>query len=366
MSDRAWVATRKGLFELSRTGRGWDIARVSFVGDPVTAVLPPDRADPVRPMIAALNLGHFGVKCHASDDAGARWHEIDTPAYPAQPEGSRDDVAWKLAQIWTLAASGPTIWAGTLPGGLFRSTDASRWSLNDALWREPSRRKWFGGGYDVPGIHSILEIPDGGAAAGTALIVGVSCGGVWASVDDGASWSPRARGMRASYMPPEAAEDEVVQDPHRLAVCAADPRRLWCQHHDGIWRSDDGATSWQRVASAADGGFGFAVAADPRDPRRAWFVPAEADQRRIPAGGALVVMRTDDDGRSFRRLTAGLPQSNCYDLVYRHGLSVSDDGVSLLMGSTTGGVWSSDDAGDSWQPLDARLPPVYAVAFERG
>jgi len=34
-----------------------------------------------------------------------------------------------------------------------------------------------------------------------------------------------------------------------------------------------------------------------------------------------------------------------------------------LMGSTTGGLWASGDAGDSWQAVPARLPPVYALKF---
>ena len=49
-TDRAWVASRKGLFEWRRRGgRGgdWAIERVSFLGDPVSMVLPPD-ARPFR------------------------------------------------------------------------------------------------------------------------------------------------------------------------------------------------------------------------------------------------------------------------------------------------------------------------------
>jgi hypothetical protein len=41
-NDRAWVATRKGLFELRPTGGTWRIQRVSFLGEPVTMLLPPD------------------------------------------------------------------------------------------------------------------------------------------------------------------------------------------------------------------------------------------------------------------------------------------------------------------------------------
>ena len=109
--------------------------------------------------------------------------------------------------------------------------------------------------------------------------------------------------------------------------------------------------------------FGFAVAAHPADPQIAWFVPAEAEQRRIPVGAALAVTRTSDGGKSFEVLRNGLPQRHCYDLVYRHGLAVADDGRTLLMGSTSGGVWLSEDAGDHWQTVSTTMPPVYAVCF---
>jgi hypothetical protein len=42
---------------------------------------------------------------------------------------------------------------------------------------------------------------------------------------------------------------------------------------------------------------------------------------------------------------------------------VADDGRTLLMGSTTGGLWLSENGGDSWQTVSMTLPPVYAVCF---
>lgn len=366
MSARAWIATRKGLFELSRSAAGWKFAAISFLGEPVSAVLPPDRSEPGRPMIAALNLGHFGVKCHASDDHGRSWREVAAPSYPPQPAESGDDVDWKLVQVWTLAGAGGEIWAGTLPGGLFRSSDGGQtWQLNESLWTQPGRREWFGGGYDVPGIHSIALDTRAQSAERRRLVVGISCGGVWASADDGASWALSARGMRAAYMPPERIEDQNIQDPHRIVACAASPDDLWCQHHNGILRSRDGARSWQEVTDVPVSSFGFTVAVDPNAPERAWFVPAAADERRVPMDGALTVLRTDDGGKSFTPLRTGLPQSHCYDLVYRHGLDVGADGRTLLIGSTTGNLWCSDDGGDSWQALSTSLPPIYAVVLDQ-
>src|SRR5205085_4725357 len=99
------------------------------------------------------------------------------------------------------------------------------------------------------------------------------------------------------------------------------------------------------------------------DPACAWFVPAQKDQCRVPVDARLVVTRTRDAGRTFEVVTEGLPAEPSYDLVYRHGLAVDNSGSMLAMGSTTGGVWTSDDGGTRWRPLSARLPPVHAVAF---
>ena len=358
-NDRAWAATRKGLFELQRAGDGWQVARVSFLGEPVSMVLPP--ADDGR-MLAALNLGHFGVKVHASEDAGANWQEVATPAYPEQPkdgDGAKGP-AWKLQQIWAMAQARGTVWAGTLPGGLFRSGDFGRsWQLVEALWSRPERLEWMGGGYDAPGIHSICPHP---TQAGE-LLVGISCGGAWGTRDDGASWQLRALGMRADFMPPELAENPNIQDAHLIVRSPSSPEVLWCQHHGGIWRSVDNANVWTEVTTAPLSNFGFAVAVHPTQADTAWFVPGVADQQRVPVGAALAVNRTRDGGKSFETFRAGLPQSHCYDLVYRHGLVVADDGLTLMLGTTTGGLWSSGDGGERWQKLDASLPPIYALRF---
>ncbi len=354
---KAWVATRKGLFELQRQAQSWRIERLSFAAEPVSTLLPPDAQGF---MLAALNLGHFGVKLHASQDFGQSWQEVSCPAYPPQPTEPAEPFPWKLGLIWSLErAIDGSLWCGTLPGGLFVSRDrAQSWQLVNSLWQRPERREWFGGGYPEPGIHSICPHPTNAAD----LLVGVSCGGVWRTVDGGASWNVHTKGMRADFMPPEQAENPNIQDPHRVVRCAAVPDVLWTQHHCGIWRSHDHAAHWQEL-HAEPSSFGFAVAAHPHDPLSAWFAPAVKDEKRIPVNAALCVTRTRDGGKSFEALRNGLPQDHCYDLVYRHGLEVADDGQTLLMGSTTGSLWTSFNAGDDWQLVNAHLPSIYALRF---
>ncbi|MES2564455.1 MAG: exo-alpha-sialidase [Pseudomonadota bacterium] len=360
MSERLLVATRKGLFTLNRNAQGWPLAAPSFSGDPVTAVLY-DARDGT--LYAALNLGHFGVKMRRSKDGGKSWTEHAVPTYPPQPEGTKDAAPWKLVQVWCLEAGGQdepgVLWAGTIPGGLFRSGDGGEsWSLNTALWNHPSRTEWMGGGYDAPGIHSICVDP----RDSRTLSVAVSTGGVWQTRDRGETWTAHASGMQACYMPPERRDDPIVQDVHRMVAAPSHPDTLWVQHHCGVYRSTDFAMSWQELKPPLSG-FGFAVVVDPHDANTAWFVPAIKDEHRIPVDAQLAVTRTHDGGRTFEVLSAGLP-APAYDLVYRHGLAIDDSGERLAMGSTTGGLWISENRGDTWQCISAHLPPVYAVRFQ--
>jgi photosystem II stability/assembly factor-like uncharacterized protein len=346
------VATRKGLFTVTAGPAGWQLGSPAFLGDPVTIALPDPRDSA---LYAALNLGHFGVKLRRSRDAGRTWQDIGVPAYP-DPD--------KLALIWSLAAGGPAepgvLWAGTIPGGLFRSADhGDSWQLVTGLWNRPERAEWFGGGYDHPGIHSILVDPRDCAD----IILGISCGGVWRTRDGGASWALCATGMRAAFMPPQQAFNPNIQDPHRIVRCATAPDVLWAQHHNGIFRSTDNAATWTEITTAPRSSFGFAVAVHPADPDIAWFVPAVKDECRVPVDGEFVVTRTRDGGRSFEILRSGLPPARAYDLVYRHGLDVDASGHSLALGSTTGGLWVSSDAGQSWQCVSTHLPPISAVQF---
>jgi hypothetical protein len=168
--------------------------------------------------------------------------------------------------------------------------------------------------------------------------------------------------MRAEYMPPERARDPNVQDVHRLVQCREQPDFFWAQHHNGIFRHT-GEGDWQEIENVPPSVFGFAVAVHPRDGNTAWFVPATKDVRRIPVDGKIVVARTRDGGSSFEVLRNGLPQHDAYDLVLRHALAIDSSGERLAFGSSTGGVWISDNQGDNWQMLDARLPPVYATRF---
>ncbi len=361
MQGQLLVGSRKGLFIFSQANGGWKIDRTAFMGTPVSQVL---YHRPTQHLFVALNSGHFGPKLHRSADAGATWTEVGTPAFP---EGEVSNVRGTdkpatLKQVWCLEAGAGEreLWAGGIPGGLFHSTDLGEtWTLVRSLWDRPERKEWFGGGYDESGVHSICVSPKDRQQ----LTLGISCGSAWFSPDNGESWELRANGLRNEYMPPDQAYGGHLQDPHRLVQCPADPNVLWIQHHNGVFRSTDGGLNWTELTAAVPSVFGFAVVAHPTDPNRAWFVPAQKDEFRYPLDGKFVVSTTSDGGQTFKVLDSGLPPVPAYDLVYRHGLDIDDSGNRLAMGSTTGGLWSSDNQGQSWTTVSAHMPPVYVVRF---
>jgi hypothetical protein len=318
-----------------------------------------------KTLYAALGLGHFGVKLRRSSDRGATWEDIAAPSFPPAPEGHVETFAdgkpwpWRVEQIWALEGGNAEgeLWCGTIGGGLFRSRDrGATWELVRSLWDHPKRKEWFGGGAELPGIHSICVRPD-------AILIGVSCGGAWISKDDGASWE-LSTGMFAEYMPPPRREDPAVQDPHRIVQCPSAPQRAWCQNHNGVFRSDDGGRTWIEIPNVKPSVFGFAVAVHPKDPDTAWLVPAVKDETRVPVDAKVVVSRTRDAGKSWQILDRGLPAPPAYDIAFRHALDVDKSGDRLALGSTTGGLWISENGGDDWSCLSTHLPQIYAVRFD--
>ena len=393
MSKMILAGTRKGTVIFDRVDGAWLPRPIVHAGIPVCYAARDPRDGTLW---ASLDHGHWGPKLSRSRDGGASWEDITSVKYPdgaryivkvlptadfdpEAPTGQPDYGNASVYKIWNIAfghASQPgRLYAGTIPGGLFISDDGGdSWELNRPLWNHDSRggdlfagaatsdNQWQGTpasidyGIFEPGIHSIIVDPNNPKR----IMVAVSTAGVLETTDGGQTWASRNRGMTNDYSPDP--ESEWMHDPHFVTVCPQQPDHLWQQNHCGVFYSDNGAQSWKKV-SQPDAGvhFGFPIAADAKEGKTAWIVPARSDMERMTIDGGLFVARTSDGGQTWQSFRAGLPQQNAYDIVLRHSLDVSDD--CLCFGSTTGNIYLSEDRGETWQSLGNNFPPVYSIRF---
>lgn len=358
MKSSLLLGTRKGMVAYQFSNNQWKMENLSFEGIPVSIAY----ADPRNgTWWACLDHGHWGVKLHRSNDRGKTWEEVAPPAYP-EGEEVKDGVPATTRYIWAMAQGGKKypskLWMGTDPGGLFVSEDKGvSFQLVESLWKHPSRKdNWFGGGRDLPGIHSVVVDP----RDENHIHIGISCAGVFESINGGKTWEVRNKGLRADFLPDPYAE--FGHDPHILISAPTNPDALWQQNHCGIFRSTDGAKNWQDVGQAeGPARFGFAIAVADDNEDQAWVAPANSDGTRTAIKGALCICRTDDGGKSWKELRNGLPQEYCFDIVYRHSLATS--GEALAFGTTTGNLFFSPDRGENWQAINNYLPMVYSVQF---
>jgi photosystem II stability/assembly factor-like uncharacterized protein len=352
MADRILVGTRKGVFDVRKAGGAWKAGEPMLKGEPIAYAVRDARTKSVW---ASIDHGHWGCKLARSKDDGATYAEADPPKYP-------EDAGASAKYYWVLqpghASEPKTFYVGTQPGGLFRTDDDGfTWSLVRPLWDLCQKHKWTGGGRDEAGIHTILVDPKNPKH----VKVAVSCAGVLETKDGGASWAYVNKGLPS--LADEASPAEYVYDPHVLSACAAAPDVIWQANHVGVFRTTDGAGTWIDLSKKPLVHFGFVIAAHPKDAKRAWIVPMDSDQKRMTIDGALVVMRTDDGGGSWKELRNGLPQQDAWDFPYRHALDVSADGNTLAFGTTSGNLYVSEDGGGRWQHLFHSLPLVYSVRF---
>ena len=351
------VGTRKGLFLMSSSDRRtWRSSGPHFAGDTIRhAILDPQDG---KTIYAAITSEHWGAVVARSTDFGATWKTGEEGPRFSKKSGL------SVTRIWQIQA-GPDgdLYVGTEPAGLFRSTDeAETWASVDALNYFPRREKWPPGGGGL-GLHTILPYP----GEPKRMLIGISSAGIFGTADGGGSWRNMDAGVR-NFTPGGTCNETTPTCVHKMARDAKNPAIVYQQNHIGVYRRERGGDAWTRIEKglplnpAYGAPFGFPMVAHPHDRGTAYVAPLVGDGNRVMPGGAMAVYRTTNGGKSWSKLTKGLPQKGAWFTVLRDGMrSDGNDPAGIYVGTTTGQLYASRDEGDSWRLIADHLPQVQSV-----
>lgn len=197
-------------------------------------------------------------------------------------------------------------------------------------------------------------------------------GGVFKSVDGGASWTP-------------VFDREPVAPIGAIALNPRDPDDVWVgtgeanprndvEQGDGIWHSTDGGKTWRHMG-LDDAGSISAISIDPRDPHTVVVAALGNIFRDNTMRG---VYRTTDGGTHWTRtlyVNAGVGASDVVrvpdhlDTLFAGMYYLRRAPWTMISGGPGGGIWRSGDGGATWSKLSGDgLPdgPVGRIGLAAG
>jgi photosystem II stability/assembly factor-like uncharacterized protein len=347
------VGTKKGAFVFTSDGsrKVWKSTGPNFKGNEIYHMNYDERSGR---MFASVNSNHWGPTVAISDDLGYGWKESKTP--PKFPKSS----GLSVERVWHIEPGRESepgvVYAGVAPGCLFSSDDGGKsWSVNDAMLNHKTRKKWQPGAGGLC-LHTILLDPK----RKKRMHIAISAVGTLRTDDGGESWKFLNKNVLADFQPDKY--PEYGQCVHKLATNPSRPDVIYHQNHCGVYRSDDAGENWVDIRNNLPSRFGFPVAADANDPKRAYVAPLEGDFSRIPPGGHFAVWGTDNEGREWFKLDDGLPKVSFFTVLREGMVADREDPCGLYVGTTTGHLYVSRDQGEHWSMISDGLPPVLSVS----
>ncbi len=179
--------------------------------------------------------------------------------------------------------------------------------------------------------------------------------GIYKSLDGGRTW--KHLGLRDGQQ-----IGAIIVDPH-------DPNRVFAgvlghpygpNAERGVFRSLDGGLTWEKVLYKDENTGAIDLEVDPANPQTIY-----ADMwasRRPPwtagnsySGPGSGLYKSTDGGSTWRQLTKGLPTWNDHLGRIGFGIAPSDSNriYALVDSPKLGGLYRSDDAGESWERINS-------------
>lgn len=253
----------------------------------------------------------------------------------------------RVTAVEGLASKPSTYYMGTTGGGVWRTTDSGKnWNnITDGFLNVGS----VGAVTVAPSDPNVIYVGTGSACPRGNISMG---DGMYKSTDAGKTWTHIG-------LPEAGLIGDVIVDPKnpdRLYVAALG-NIFGPNKQRGVFRSEDGGETWEKILFASDSTGAVDLAVNPSNPRVMYAAMWRAERKpwtMIDGGPEGGVWKTTDGGDTWTKLTAGLPGGT----LGRIGVAVSPADPErvwvLLEGDEEkeGGFYRSDDAGKSFERIN--------------
>ncbi len=343
------VGTNKGLFlfQSDEARKDWEMTGPHLAGWDVYSI----HRDRRGRIYAGTSHFVYGPTFRVTDDGGKNWQQLEArPAYPK-------DSGWELKRIWQIIShptEPDTILAGVEEAGLFVSRDrGGSWTELDGLTRGRTRQTWHPGAGGMC-CHTVLVNPNNPSE----MWVGISAVGFFRSTDGGKSWTNHNKTL--PVLDTGSPDEGTARCVHKVAVDPKNPAKLYMQYHGGVLRSVDSGQTWKAIENGLPSNFGFPMVVTHRG--ELFIAPLKADTTRYFADETMTVYRSKDQGDTWQPLRNGFPKEPSYAGVLRDSMAVDSlPTPGVYLGTTSGEVFASPDAGESWNRLPGTLPRIHCV-----
>lgn len=327
-----FVGTTNGVVELARAGSGrWEIGERSLPGIHVSALM----LEPAHGGCFAASHGH-GIYRRLR---GGRWEHAS--------EGLCTDNVFSLNVAEQRGRL--VLYAGTEPAYLYRSEDyGTTWIELTALRTIPGREGW-----DFPAPPHIAHVKNITFSPRNAerVYVAVEQGALLLSADGGRSFRD---------LPFQDESYIYNRDVHRVVFSPHDPDEMLLSSGDGLARSRDAGETWEHVTTPAMRvGYPDAMFYSPLEKHVIFAMGAATSPGKWRATGSAdaAIVRSSDDGGTWRHVTAGLPESLAGN-IEAASIAHWPGGFGIYVATTDGEIYAATDSGASWSRLAGGLPAV--------
>ncbi|HME00125.1 MAG TPA: glycoside hydrolase [Terriglobia bacterium] len=238
-------------------------------------------------------------------------------------------------------------------GGVWKTTDFGR-TWNPIFDGQPTGS--VGAIAVAPSNSSVIYVGSGEGLQRPDLATG---NGIYKSTDAGATWQH----LKLSDGGPSDGQQigSIIvdpRDPNRVLVAVLG-HPYGPNQERGVFRSTDGGQSWEKVLYKDENTGAIQVAFDPSNPQ---IVYADLWVARRPpwtTGGSMEgpgsgLYKSTDGGSTWRELTEGLPSPSDGRGRIGIGIARSDPNriYALVDSPKLGGLYRSDNAGESWRRVN--------------